>query len=515
MRITLKTKIWLTVTTTVMMFAFFILFYLPAQQEKSLLKNFNQEVQNMANTVSLGVKIAITEQNFEGVQTAMDFVKGNPQLRFISILQYDTLWDGNNGSYTLNKVIFKTYPENFVIDVNKKSSDSMVVKHADFQTSMMSGAILLGFSTREIVESKRQIRLTSLMVSALVFFIGILIGFWLAKSISVPVLALRDAANKVGQGDLSQRVHTQSRDEIGELSIAFNKMVHDLERAQDELTKANINLATANNDLSTTLTNLQSTQAQLVQSEKMASLGLLTAGIAHEIQNPLNFVNNFSEISAELIEDYKAAKTDEEKEELMTMMKSNLEKITHHGKRADKIVKEMLMYSREQKGEAIPIRINQLLDEATTIAYHGIRAKNSNFQCEILKDFDPAINKIHVIQQDMNRVVINMLNNAFYSVRQRAATEQKTDSDWKPVVTIATKMLDKKVHLIISDNGTGIPKEVIEKIFNPFFTTKPTGEGTGLGLSICYDIIKSHGGTISVESEVGKGTQFSIILNAA
>jgi two-component system NtrC family sensor kinase len=510
-RITLKTKIWLTVLSVVMMFAFFILFYFPAQQEKYLLKNFNKEVQNLANTVALGVKIAITEQNFEGVQTAMDFVKGDPHLNFISMLQTDTLWNEAHTTFTLNKTVFKTYPDGKIIDVKQVSNDSILVKEAPFKTAMMSGSILLGFSKDEIVQSKKQIRFTSLLVSLIVFIVGILIGFWLARNISVPVLALRDAANKVGEGDLTQRVSNYSHDEIGELGQAFNRMVNDLEKAREEIKASNIALASTNNELQITVEHLKSTQAQLIQSEKMASLGQLTAGIAHEIQNPLNFVNNFSELSVELIEDFEAIETTEEdKKDIIKDIKSNLEKIAHHGKRADRIVKGMLMHSREQKGEKVPVRINQQLEEDTTIAYHGLRAKNSAFQCEIVKDFDTQIEKINIIPQDINRVVINLLNNAFYAVGERQ--HSNTDATWKPIVKISTKQLNSKVTIGIEDNGTGIPDDVKERIFNPFFTTKPTGEGTGLGLSICYDIIKSHGGEITVESEFGKGTKFNIVL---
>jgi signal transduction histidine kinase len=493
------------------MFAFFILFYFPIQQEKYLLKNFNKEIQNLANTVALGVKIAITEQNFEGVQTAMDFVKGDPHLNFISMIQTDTVWNDNHTNFSIKKAIFKTYPEGKLVSVNQVSNDTILVKEAPFYTSMMSGSILLGFSKNEIVESKKQIRFTSLIVSLIVFVVGIIIGFWLAKNISVPVLALRDAANKVGEGDLTQRVSNYSQDEIGELGQAFNRMVNDLEKAREEIKSSNIALASTNSELQSTVENLKSTQAQLIQSEKMASLGQLTAGIAHEIQNPLNFVNNFSELSVELIAEFESEDaTQDDKEDIIKDIKSNLEKIAHHGKRADRIVKGMLMHSREQKGEKIPVKINQQLDEDITIAYHGLRAKNSAFQCEIVKEFDANIDKINIIPQDINRVVINLLNNAFYAVGDRLISN--TDLSWKPAVKISTKLSNSSIVIGIEDNGTGIHKEVMEKIFNPFFTTKPTGEGTGLGLSICYDIIKSHGGEITVESEFGKGTLFNIRL---
>ncbi|HWJ92743.1 MAG TPA: adenylate/guanylate cyclase domain-containing protein [Flavisolibacter sp.] len=235
MRISLKTKIWVTILAIVMMFAFFILYYFPAQQEKHLLTNYNKEVQNLANTVALGVKIALTEQNFEGVQTAIGFVKDDPHLAFVCLLQVDTVWNQDQSRFSLSKEIFQALPANKKVDPYQRSSDSVVVKNASFNTQVMNGEVMLGFTTKEIVQSKMQIRTTSLLVSLLVFAIGITIGFWLARNISVPVLALRDAANKVGEGDLTQRVTKLHRDEIGELGIAFNKMVDDLGRAQKQI----------------------------------------------------------------------------------------------------------------------------------------------------------------------------------------------------------------------------------------------------------------------------------------
>jgi class 3 adenylate cyclase len=235
MRITLKAKIWVTVLAIVLMFAFFISFYFPAQQEKLLLKNYNKEVQNFANTVGLGVKIALTEQNFEGVQTAMEYVKDDPRLRYISLLQTDTIWNEVRTKYYIEKKVFKTFPEGAQANPAQKSNNAIIVKNAPFNTTMMNGEILLSFSTEEIIKTKQHIRFTSLIVSLIVFVIGIIIGFWLARTISVPVLKLRDAANKVGNGDLTQRVTNNSNDEIGELGIAFNKMVDDLGRAHKQV----------------------------------------------------------------------------------------------------------------------------------------------------------------------------------------------------------------------------------------------------------------------------------------
>ena len=396
MLITLKTKIWLTVLSIVLMFAFFTLFYFPAQQGKVLLKNYNNEVQNLANTVALGVKIAITEQNFEGVQTAMEFVKDDPRLKFVSMLQSDTVWNDSHTNFKIQLSVFKTFPENEHPKITATSNDSIIVKQAPFETPVMSGSIMLAFTTREIIESKRKIRLTSLIVSGIVLLIGIVIGLWLARNISVPVLALRDAAKRVGEGDLSQRVNSQSRDEIGELGKAFNTMIDDLSRARKELHETNVSLSSANNALNNTLGELKSTQAQLIQSEKMASLGELTAGIAHEIQNPLNFVNNFSEVNTELIDEMKQELIKGNKQEAKSIakdIKENEKKINHHGKRADAIVKGMLQHSRSSSGQKEPTDINALADEYLRLSYHGLRAKDKTFNATMKTDFDKTSEK--------------------------------------------------------------------------------------------------------------------------
>ncbi|GAB3582626.1 hypothetical protein GCM10027345_27090 [Hymenobacter daeguensis] len=268
-------------------------------------------------------------------------------------------------------------------------------------------------------------------------------------------------------------------------------------------------------ELQATLTELRTTQAQLVQSEKMASLGELTAGIAHEIQNPLNFVNNFADVSAELIteleeEQQKPARDLELEAELLADLKQNLLKISQHGGRAASIVRGMLEHSRTSSGERTLTDLNALADEYLRLAYHGLRAKDKTFNATLKPDFDPSLRPVEVISQDLGRVLLNLLNNAFYAVRQR---QQKGEAGYAPTVSISTRNLGKEVELRVRDNGLGIPEAVRAKIFQPFFTTKPTGEGTGLGLSLSYDIItQGHGGTLSVQSEEGSGTEFVISL---
>ncbi|MBS1736857.1 MAG: tetratricopeptide repeat protein [Bacteroidetes bacterium] len=261
-----------------------------------------------------------------------------------------------------------------------------------------------------------------------------------------------------------------------------------------------------------TLTELKSTQKQLIQSEKMASLGELTAGIAHEIQNPLNFVNNFSEVSTELIDEMniELSKGDiEEAKAIAGDIKSNLEKINHHGKRADAIVKGMLQHSRSSTGQKELTDINALCDEYLRLSYHGLRAKNNSFNAKFETNFDESLPKVNVIPQDIGRVILNLINNAFYAATQNPPSGGRVAA---PTVWVSTKNEGDEVSISIRDNGPGIPQNIIGKIFQPFFTTKPTGQGTGLGLSLSYDIVKAHGGTLNVESKEGKGTEFKISL---
>ncbi len=269
----------------------------------------------------------------------------------------------------------------------------------------------------------------------------------------------------------------------------------------------------ANKVLEKTLTNLKSTQAQLIQSEKMASLGELTAGIAHEIQNPLNFVNNFSEVSVDLAKELKeeAEKPEIDKEliiDLATDLSQNQQKINHHGKRASDIVKSMLEHSRKSTGEKEATDLNALCDEYLRLAYHGLKAKDNNFNATTETHFDPNLPKIDIIPQDIGRVLLNLINNAFYAVNERS---KKGEAGYQPTVSITTQQTENnQLQIAIKDNGSGIPDTIKDKIFQPFFTTKPTGQGTGLGLSLSYDIVKAHGGELKVETKEGEGSTFII-----
>jgi signal transduction histidine kinase/ligand-binding sensor domain-containing protein len=262
-------------------------------------------------------------------------------------------------------------------------------------------------------------------------------------------------------------------------------------------------------------TELKTTQAQLIQAEKMASLGELTAGIAHEIQNPLNFVNNFSELNAELLQELKEELDNGNLEEVKAItddLTENEGKINHHGKRADAIVKGMLQHSCASAGQKEPTDINALADEYLRLSYHGLRAKDKSFNADFKTEFDPNLLKVEVIPQDIGRVLLNLINNAFYAVSEKQKTLTGLKDDFKPTVTITTKNLGDRIEISVKDNGPGIPDEIKNKIFQPFFTTKKGTEGTGLGLSITHDIVKAHGGNLNIKSKVGEGTEFIVII---
>lgn len=342
-----------------------------------------------------------------------------------------------------------------------------------------------------------------------------------------------------------ERLQRQKEDEINR-AIALRKV--ELEGLVAERTAE---ITKQKEELEQTLAELRETQAQLIQSEKMASLGELTAGIAHEIQNPLNFVNNFSEVSSELLDEMKeelaggskhyadgSIQLGEEKlklaEEIANDIKQNLEKIIHHGKRADSIVKGMLQHSRSSSGVKEPVDINALCDEYLRLAYHGLRAKDKSFNATMKTDFDKNMGKIDVVPQEMGRVILNLLTNAFYAVSEKKRAPlpsrsefgtgskggfKETQNVYEPTVTVKTSFIPPSVGtrgacvISVSDNGNGIPTEVLDKIFQPFFTTKPSGKGTGLGLSLSYEIItKGHGGELKVENNVGEGATFTIVL---
>ena len=288
-------------------------------------------------------------------------------------------------------------------------------------------------------------------------------------------------------------------------AILLEETIEELEQKRKAIEETNLALQHS-------LEELKAAQAQLIQSEKMASLGELTAGIAHEIQNPLNFVNNFSDVSTELVDEMNEEMEKgnlEDAKQIAQDLKQNLEKISHHGKRAGDIVKGMLQHSRSSSGQKELTDINAIADEYLRLAYHGLRAKDKTFNAAMKTDYDESIGLIKIIPQDIGRVVLNLITNAFYAVSERK--KQQTEI-YEPVVSVKTKKLNDRIEIMVKDNGTGIPQKALDKIFQPFFTTKPTGQGTGLGLSLSYDIVKAHGGELKVETKEGEGSEFIIEL---
>ncbi len=359
----------------------------------------------------------------------------------------------------------------------------------------------------------------SIQRTGLVLFGALLLAFIagmaLAGRMVVPIQALRAGAARIGTGDLSQRIDIKTGDEVEMLADQFNDMAGRLQESYADLEKK---VEDRTQELSQSLDELRAAQDRLVQTEKLASLGQLTAGIAHEIKNPLNFVNNFSGVSLELIDELQEAlgkvKTDDDTRadiaDLSDTLRGNLEKIVQHGKRADSIVKNMLLHSREGSGEHRPVDINSVVEESLNLAYHGARAENNAFNITLERSFDPTAGEVDLYPQEVTRVLLNLISNGFYAAIKR---KNQANGDYEPILAATTRNLGDRVEIRIRDNGTGIPPEVKEKMFNPFFTTKPAGEGTGLGLSISHDIIvKQHAGTIMVDTEPGEFTEFKIVL---
>jgi two-component system NtrC family sensor kinase len=354
---------------------------------------------------------------------------------------------------------------------------------------MLMLSIVLSVSIFELIFPRGTIQNEELFVSVMILSFPMSLIVYVAMRFKEIIKEVRENAKQV----------VQMAEEKREQALNHQKYL------QEE-----VNRQTA--EIRTTLDNLKATQHQLIQSEKMASLGELTAGIAHEIQNPLNFVNNFSDVNAELIDEARQEMDKgnvSEAKKILNDIKENEQKIKHHGNRADAIVKGMLQHSRNSSGVKEPTDINALADEYLRLAYHGLRAKNNSFNAITKTDYDNSISKINIIPQDIGRVILNLINNAFYAVDEKKKHQL---NGYEPTVLVSTKKSNGKVEISVKDNGNGIPKKVLDKIFQPFFTTKPTGQGTGLGLSLSYDIVKAHGGELKVETKEGEGSVFVITL---
>jgi signal transduction histidine kinase len=344
----------------------------------------------------------------------------------------------------------------------------------------------------------------------------------IVRSITVPLKRLEASMAAITRGELDVQIPRASAHEIGAMTRTLGMLRDSLierDHLERERRRADAEIRSARDAAETALRDLKAAQANLIQAEKMASLGQLTAGIAHEIKNPLNFVNNFSAISAELTYELQEAlrgadldgKQRAEIGEITDTLRGNLDKIVQHGKRADAIVKNMLLHSRHGSGEHRPVDINAVVEESLNLAYHGARAEKQGFNITLQRSFDPAAGEVDLFPQEITRVLLNLMSNGFYAAAKRKA--EVKGGGYEPTLAVATKNLGDSIEIRIRDNGTGVSPEVKEKMFDPFFTTKPAGEGTGLGLSLSYDIIvKQHGGSIEVETEPGEYTEFRVIL---
>jgi signal transduction histidine kinase len=342
------------------------------------------------------------------------------------------------------------------------------------------------------------------------------------RSITTPLKRLEGSMAAITRGHLDIQIPRASAHEIGAMTRTLGMLRDSLierDHLEREQRRADAEIRRARDAAEAALRDLKAAQANLIQAEKMASLGQLTAGIAHEIKNPLNFVNNFSAVSAELIYELQEAlrgadpdgKLQADIAEITDTLRGNLDKIVQHGKRADAIVKNMLLHARQGSGEHRPVNINAVVEESLNLAYHGARAEKQGFNMTLERSFDPAAGEVDVFAQEITRALLNLISNGFYAATKRKA--EANDGGSEPTLAAATKNLGDSIEIRIRDNGTGISSEVKEKMFDPFFTTKPAGEGTGLGLSLSYEIIvKQHGGSIEVETEPGEFTEFRIIL---
>jgi len=389
-------------------------------------------------------------------------------------------------------------------DVNAKVPIYSLVVAAVFLVAILAFSFIIS----SMVNYKNNVLQNAELINTISQLLAFLLLF------SIPIGLSFSIVLEYSRTQQSLRTKIKEIENLSAKNLAQEQEKQQILAAQNETLERQVAERTA--ELKDSIEHLKTTQDQLIQSEKLASLGELTAGIAHEIQNPLNFVNNFSEVSAELLEELKEETSVEGLgAELLSDIEQNLQKINHHGKRASSIVKGMLEHSRASSGKKEPTDINALADEYLRLAYHGLRAKDKSFNADFKLEIDETLPKIDVISQDISRVLLNLINNAFYAVQQKSLLQP---ADYKPAVVVSTRQLtDKKstnwLEIRVKDNGTGIAQEVQDKIFQPFFTTKPTGQGTGLGLSLAYDIVtKGHGGTLEMESKEGEGTVFIIKL---
>jgi two-component system NtrC family sensor kinase len=390
--------------------------------------------------------------------------------------------------------------------------------------SHLGWGVITKIDVNEAVAPIKRLKMLFYIIISAIGLTVILIAANLANNIARPILNLTRKTRLMSEGDLSQRIAIAGDDEIGHLSSSFNEMANQLDHMINNLdtivAKRTEEVELKNNELEYTVEELKQTQSRLINQEKLASLGALTAGIAHEIKNPLNFINNFAELSLQICQDINKLKEDMKKhidpekiillEEFSNTLQLNIDRIYEHGKKADGIVHNMLRHSNANAGEMALSDVNALLEEHIKLSYHGMRAQDTSFNVKIVREFDASIPNIFLVPQDMGRVFLNLLNNAYYSVNHK---KKRLMDNYSPVVKISTFYKNNLVIIKIWDNGEGIPDSVFPKLFTPFYSTKPSGEGTGLGLSLSYNIIvQGHQGTITANSEYGEFAEFIITI---
>jgi signal transduction histidine kinase len=423
---------------------------------------------------------------------------------------------------------WRTFYENFGIDQSKAITELAVRAEPLAQEVLQKRLPQLQTDENARVEAASMnfyqvARLTDriiILIFAISVAVAIAVAVIVSEKLTWGLARLKAGAASIGSGDFGYRIDLVGKDELVGLASAFNEMSSKLRQARDELTLVNQQERQKGEELERAIDQLRKAQDQLVVQQKLASLGSLTAGIAHEIKNPLNFVTNFSEVSVGLADELQALieeqgehidlKERQNIAEILRDLRQNVSKIQEHGKRADGIVRNMLMHSRGQAGDRQMTNLNTLLSEYVKLAYHGMRAQNSNFNVTIVEHFDPSLEPLNVVAHDLSRVFLNIANNACYAAYEK---KKRLGDGFAPTVSVSTKNLPSAVEIRIKDNGDGIPENIQSRIFEPFFTTKPAGSGTGLGLSMSYDIIaQQHKGAIRVESEPAQYAEFVIVL---
>jgi signal transduction histidine kinase len=512
------------------------------ERGKSLITNLSQQVEN-----------DIAAFNFSGViETIQTRAESNKEIKYAILMNTSGMTIANTraaeaqqGDFSMSeRDTYALSQKQLTVQSYQEDQEDVIEIMQPIQISTEPWGVLriiysLKYLEQEIILSKQQIiaerdlmvyKTTGTATGFLIVSLGIV--FLLSSTISRPLIHLTRSARQLATGDfsVSPEIQIRSRDEVGVLAATFVDMSNKLKDSYEQLAEYNRTLeqrvaertralAEKNAELAATLDQLKATQDQLIVSEKLASLGALTAGIAHEIKNPLNFVNNFAQLIIEMVQDLVAEfealrpqippKTMENIGTILEDVSRTADKINQHGQRADRIVQGMLAHSRENPGEQQVTDLNQLVEEYVNLAYHGIRAKDSTFNVAIERRYDQTIGTIPLLAQDLGRVFLNIMNNACYSVDKK----KKEGGAYAPTISVSTEDQGKSVAIRFRDNGQGIPPDIKDKIFNPFFTTKPTGEGTGLGLSISYDIVvQQHHGEIRVETAVGEFAEFSVIL---